>query len=562
MKKQFTQLLQGYINTSGVKRVHVASVAGISYNYLSRLLAGTRKPSDQVVYKLAQALHLTKEQTAELLSAAGFFSLPLQVGNGDGKSQEIYEPASLVSSHEKGNQVSRLAQQFYRLALEVPKNLQNSLLEEMRCLLNYARYKYLLNDGAPLFDLHLNHIETVTSETRSMYDRQAHLDMIAQIVGELYIDSDEPVEKMSHVAEDTLFTIDHLIGNLFSGEISATNYHPQLVTQVFDMLRDGTPWEIRRRIAEALPSLCRLDVAGAERLMESLRMDLDEICGPDIRRRVVEALPALFDAVPQSLPVIIKLLEPHMDDDIYVALATVEVCSDIQTKSKILLAQKEEGNESEVKLIIGGLLSEITRIQRQILMNWAGDKQEGLQFSMALHNLLQAPDTLLISLEEGLKSEERLVQLVAARYLERILLMRPIQALELYRLVLRTTMPKNIRRSVAKALPALLECLKKDILPTRALVRAVILALVDDPDILIRRAVADHAMQIFHIDREFLLMLLKHMHKETDQAIRIRLRPVALKLAQVWLIWYAETAKLVSLTKRGDTQALKRPFGE
>ncbi|MGH2478937.1 MAG: helix-turn-helix domain-containing protein, partial [Ktedonobacteraceae bacterium] len=59
MKKQFAQLLEDYINASGVKRVHIASVAGISYNYLARLLAGTRKPSDQVVHKLAQALHLT-----------------------------------------------------------------------------------------------------------------------------------------------------------------------------------------------------------------------------------------------------------------------------------------------------------------------------------------------------------------------------------------------------------------------------------------------------------------------------------------------------------------------
>jgi transcriptional regulator with XRE-family HTH domain/HEAT repeat protein len=562
MKRQFTQLLQGYIHTSGVKRVHVASVAGISYNYLSRLLAGTRKPSDQVVYKLAQALHLTREQTSELLSSAGFLSFPLQVSTDDEKSSEIYEPASLGSHHDERNQASRLAQQFYRLALEVPENLQNSLLEEMRCLLNYARYKYLLNDGAPLLDLHLNHIEAVPSEMRSPYDKQTHLDMIAQIVGELYLDADESVEKTSHVAEDTLFTIDHLIGNLFSGEISITNYHPQLVTQVFDILRDGTPWEIRRRIAEALPSLCRLDVAGAERLMESLRMDLDEICGPDIRRRVVEALPALFDSTPQSFPVIIRLLEPHTNDDIYVALATIEVCGDIQVKSKALLAQKDEGNASDLKQIVSGSLPKITMIQRQILMNWADDAQESLQFSMALHNLLQAPDTLLISLEEGLKSENRLIQLVAARYLERILLVRPIQALELYQLVLRTITTKNIRRSVAKALPVLLECLKKATLPTRALVRAVILALVNDPDILIRRAVADHAMQIFHIDREFLLMLLKHMHKETDQAIRIRLRPVALRLAQVWLIWYAETARLVSFTRRGDTQAINRPFGE
>lgn len=562
MKKQFAQLLQGYINASGVKRVHIASVAGISYNYLSRLLAGTRKPSDQVVHKLAQALHLTGEQASEFLSAAGFIPFPLLASNSDGKSQEIHAPTSSSFLNEERSQANRLTQQFYRLVLETPETLQPALLEEMRCLLNYARFKYLLNDVTPSLDLNLNHVEAVLSETRGTYDKQAHLDMIAQIVGELCVDSDEPMEKTSHVAEDTLFTIDHLIGNLFSGEISAANYHPQLVTQVLDMLRNGTPWEIRRRIAEALPSLCRLDVVGAERLMESLRMDLDETSGPDIRRRVVEALPALFDAVPQSLPTIVKLLMPHTDDDIYVALATTEACGDIQIKSKLLLARKEEGNEPDIKQTIHELLPEITRIQRQILMNWAGNEQESLQFSMALHNLLQAPDTLLISLEEGLKSEKRLIQLVTVRYLERVLPVRPIQALELYQLVLRTTMPKNIRRSVAKALPALLECLKKATLPTRALVRAVILALVNDPDILIRRAVADHVMQIFHIDREFLLTLLKQMHKETDQAIRIRLRPVALRLAQVWLIWYAETAKLVSFSKRGDTQAINRPFGE
>jgi hypothetical protein len=55
-------------------------------------------------------------------------------------------------------------------------------------------------------------------------------------------------------------------------------------------------------------------------------------------------------------------------------------------------------------------------------------------------------------------------------------------------------------------------------------------------------------MQIFAIDREFLLVLLKCMHRDTDQAIRHRLRPVALQLAEVWLILYAETAGLVDVT--------------
>jgi hypothetical protein len=142
--------------------------------------------------------------------------------------------------------------------------------------------------------------------------------------------------------------------------------------------------------------------------MESLRMDLDEICGPDIRRRVIESLPSLFASMPQSLPVIVKLLEPHTGDDSYVALATTEACGDIQIKSKLHLTQKEESNERDGKRVVYELLPEVTNMQWQILMNWAGDGQESLQFSIALHNMVQAPDPLLISLEEGLKSEKGL----------------------------------------------------------------------------------------------------------------------------------------------------------
>jgi len=130
----------------------------------------------------------------------------------------------------------------------------------------------------------------------------------------------------------------------------------------------------------------------------------------------------------------------------------------------------------------------------------------------------------------------------------------------LYKMLLHSETRRNVRRTVAKALPGLLQCLKEASLSTRALARAVITDLAKDPDIYIRRAVADHAMQIFHIDREFLLILLRHMHKDTDLAIRHRLQPVALRLAQVWLIWYAETAGLVD-TKRIRNETIQ-PFGE
>ena len=558
MNKQFAHLLLSHMNVSGIKRTHVASVAGISYNYLTRLLAGTRRPSDQVVSSLAQALHLSGEQAAELFAAAGFPPPPAALL----AKSEGYETNRLVPtpSLEAPSQITRLMQQFYRLLQEVPERLRSPFLEEMRCLLGYARYKYVLSGGTSLLDL--DRTAMLPEASPALSGDQAHLDSIAQIVGELRAGWSETAEETQHLVEDTLSTIDHLIGNLLSGEVSATTYHPQLVIQTLDMLRDGTPWEIRRRIAEALPALCRLDIAGTERLMEALRTDLDERRGPDIRRRVIEALPALFGEAPQSLPTIIHLLQPRPDDDIYVALATVEVCGDVQVGARYLLEHREGRTAPDLEEQIACLLPEIARIQRQILVGRESAERESLQFSMALHNLLPAPDTLLISLREGIQSHETLIQLVTVRYLERILPAKPAEALQLYELLLRTQTQKNVRRPVAKALPALLQCLKETSLPVRALARSVILALAGDPDVPIRRAVADHAMHIFAIDREFLLVLLRRMHQETDQAIRHRLRPVALQLAEVWLIWYAETAGLVDMTRRGHSQVMKQPFGE
>lgn len=61
-------------------------------------------------------------------------------------------------------------------------------------------------------------------------------------------------------------------------------------------------------------------------------------------------------------------------------------------------------------------------------------------------------------------------------------------------------------------------------------------------------------MQIFQIDREFLFVLLRLMHKDTDQVIRHRLQPIALHLAQAWFTWYAEMAELID-TKQPRNKA-------
>ncbi len=563
--KKFAQLLSSYIEAAGMKQTHIASNAHISYNYLQRLLAGDRNPSDQVVYKLAQALRLSEAQTGELLATAGF-APPLALLQSS--ADQAQAATVLPVTAKKTNQAVQLSQQLYHLAQEIPEALQGPFLEEMRHLLGYARYKYLLGRGTSLLDLHLATSTSLADTDATHRHEHPYLDFIAQLVGNLNTESEEEniaqaetLSQPSQAIEDMLTAIDRLTGNILTGDWSVGYYQPQHVVQTLELLREGAPWEIRRRIAEALPGLCRLDVAGAEHLMDALRLDVDDIRGVDIRRRVIEALPALFEVSPSSLPMIIRLLRQKPKDDIYVALATVEACEDIQMKAKQLGEKSSSTNQfSEAETVMQHNLVEVSKVQRQLLMSWEGIERECLQFSLALSNLLCAPDTMILSLREGLQSSEQKMQLVAARYLERILPSRPMEALEMYKTLLNATTQRNVRRTVAKALPVLLHCLKEASLPIRALARSVISNLAIDPDIYIRRAVADHAMQIFHVDREFLLVLLRLMHKDTDNAIRHRLQPVALCLAETWLIWYAETAGLVEI-KQNRRKAVS-PFGE
>src|SRR6266516_4064282 len=533
--KKFAQLLERYIESSGMKQTHVASTANISYNYLQRLLAGDRNPSDQVVHKLAQALHLTTEQTGELLAAGGY-APPVALLQAITDQKQANNLLPVLATEV--NQATRLAQQFYRLTQDIPEALQAQFLEEMKHLLGYIRYKYILSGGTSLLELNINlsNLARTSDIDAAKQDNHLYLNLIAQLVGELHIEpeeEDEPKTEESsqppQAVEDMLSAIDRLTGNILTGEMSLGNYQPHLIAQTLDMLREGAPWEIRRR--------------------------------------VIEALPALIEASASSLPVAITLLLPKQGDDKYVAIATVEACGDIQARVKRILesnattsSRPEVSRPETLAALLQQSQAEISKIQRQLLATWEGPERESLQFSMALHNLLCAPDTLLLSLREGLQSTETLLQWVAARYLERLLPSRPLETLELYKLLFHSATRKNVRRTVAKALPGLLQCLKEASLAIRALARAVITDLATDPDIYIRPAVADHAMQIFHIDREFLLILLRHMHKDTDLAIRHRLQPVALRLVQVWLIWYAETAGLVD-TKRIRNKTVT-PFGE
>jgi transcriptional regulator with XRE-family HTH domain len=148
--KTFAQLLAQYIDERGMKQTRVASAAQISNNYLLRLLAGGRHPSEQVVTRLAGALRLTAVQTGALLVAAGY-TPPLDLLEpppGEGLAGEQFPLP------DEGP-VALLIKQLYSLEREVPEALQAAFLAEMQRYLAYARYRYVLCGGASLLDLEL-----------------------------------------------------------------------------------------------------------------------------------------------------------------------------------------------------------------------------------------------------------------------------------------------------------------------------------------------------------------------------------------------------------------------
>jgi transcriptional regulator with XRE-family HTH domain len=559
-RKNFAHLLGKHIEVAGLKQTYVASTASISYNYLQRLLAGDRNPSEQVVQKLAEALRLTALETGELFATAGY-APPIALLHAFSPTEQNNTSMPTIASEL--DQVTRLTQQFYRLSQDVPEALQAPFLEEIKHLLNYARYKYVLSGGENLLELDpgpSSFLFIHNSPHEFGLYRQSYLNILAEIVGRLHVEPGKELVQEREASQQTIeqaddLFLDHSVdrSNAFVRELLIQEYRPQFVATLLTLVQGGVPWDIRCHVTKALPSLGQFDVATTEQLMILLRDDKDVVHGTDIRRRVVEACSSFFEAFPLSLPIIIKLLYPISEDDIYVALATIEVCGNIQIHlKKILEDQKSEPGrkkhsepEEQMLALCRRYQAEIPKIQRQLLSVWEGTAHECIQFSMALHDLLGAPDTLLHSLREGLHSPEKLLQFVATRYLEHVLSIKPVETLELYKVLLQQTVWSNVRRTIAKALPKLLHCMEESSLVVRTLARTVIMGLATDADIYIRRAVADSAMQLFYIDREFLFILLRQMHNDKDQTVRSRLQPAVLQLAQIWLTSYAETAGFI-----------------
>jgi len=265
----------------------------------------------------------------------------------------------------------------------------------------------------------------------------------------------------------------------------------------------GNRWEMKRRIAEALPQLAALRPAEALQLARILRDDYHPDYRADIRRRVVEAVPGLLQHYPKEA---LALLHPRPGDEIYIFLAGVEILYTLQEEGRITAEMRQE--------YLPPLLQ-------------ASQKPEDRDALAYLTRLLDAaatdPDAALTGLESVRHSDSRLLKICALRVAPRLLPSRPQPVLALMQHFLRTEKGRpvehqNIRRPISKAAADIIRIMPRHPRPAARILHA----LAADPDVHVRRALSDVLEQLAQTDTETAMSILNTFMQDEDEYVRQR----------------------------------------
>jgi transcriptional regulator with XRE-family HTH domain len=308
--------------------------------------------------------------------------------------------------------------------------------------------------------------------------------------------------------------IDDLLGEILSrGET-----HP--LESLFASLKEaagGERWETKRRIAEALPKLVQLQPDATLEVAAILRRDYHVEWRADIRRRVIEAVPALYRHRPEAS---LALLASREQDEVYVAMATVEVLHDLQNA--------------------GLLPAEVAEQYVQALRLETSVQQEVIEF---LHQLLRDipadPDAVLGRMSGNRAHPERIFRICIQRTTPRLLAVRPGPALDLMMYYLRRDEAgqpvehQNLRRPVSKALPKILPLLPEASAEIKEKIENLLQYLAADPDIHVRRALSDVLDRLMITDAELGVAILDILIEDADPYIRQRAWHTILQLTEL-----------------------------
>jgi transcriptional regulator with XRE-family HTH domain/3-methyladenine DNA glycosylase AlkC len=408
----FGNILKSYRERAGLSQNELAIQAGLSGSTISRVESGERSPlrKRSQVMALVKALGLTQAETDSLLSAADLAP----------------STATELSLHPRDDTLYKIAQELEALRADI---------QVMPAQVRFVE-------------------ETLLLVLRGARAALPQADLTS-------LPSGTPAK--SQLSEEVRY-LDDLLGDIMGGQSPAKT----LPFTVLHAAARSPHWELKRRLAEALPALIPIDPQQSLTLAKTLRDDPpDPEWRTDVRRRVIEAMPVLWQRQPQEVAPLLRWRE---GDEVYAALATLDVLANI-------------GDVSLAETIKGDVLDHVDEEQRRAVALYAE----------VLEQCAVDPDTTLRLITQQRDDDERLVRICMARPLHRLLPQRTAETLKMMRYVLRQEKGKavehqNVRRAVSSHARELVDLLDSAY-DESAL--ALIRMLIADQDVHIRRRVCD-----------------------------------------------------------------------
>jgi hypothetical protein len=283
---------------------------------------------------------------------------------------------------------------------------------------------------------------------------------------------------MSYLVEGGKPLFDYLLGKLIAGTWHGEDFKPgNVLFKVIEDTCNGQDWEMKRRIAEALPALSEIDEKRSLRVANILRNDWEpKVWHSDLRRRTVESL--VIPVIPNRLPLIyrvkpdliIPLLRLREKDQVYTAFAVLEA-----------LYEWEEIQPKVVSQLRADLIEFSFR-------TYSKQEKQAIREIASLLSIARNNDSLSVvqRIEQMTKSNNHLVRIAACRNVLRLSDRFPDRTLDVMANCVDPTQHVNVRRPIARerSVELIIRMLGN---PTyRPKAESLLFKLISDPDDMVR----------------------------------------------------------------------------
>lgn len=324
---------------------------------------------------------------------------------------------------------------------------------------------------------------------------------------------------MSYLIHGGKSFLDYLLGKLIGGKLHKEELKPgDALFDVLETICQGQEWEMKRRIVEALPTLGEVNTKRTMKIARILREDWEPLrWQSDLRRRTVEALaipfkkgriPLIDRIKPEEIKVFLELREK---DQVFTAMAIAEVL--------------HEWEDTQPKISVT-LQDDLIQLSKKM---FTADESQAIEELLNFLKVLRTVDILTASekLEQMSKSPNILTRVAASRNVLKLSDRLPEKTLDLMFKLADHSEPKNVRRPLAKeqSVKFLVKMLANHTF--RAKAEKLLLALISDPDEIIRITTFDMAETLRDKDNEFLLKICNYIiENETSPILRERVQTV------------------------------------